>query len=249
MTQLQMDLLLNRAEGTYARLERCVPGTAFETLLPEVAKILRLSDQEWAAVWRYALTKEPPYPLQADQGLTIPGAWRGTLDSIGVMAYINDAGWGTVAFNKEFSLMFPRGEVPQNTMQWMLTCAEARDTLAQWGTQWAPTLIAQVRAAVALHSDNETLAELEWQILADPVSGPLYRAADEEAYVQPRADVARPLQHATYGLGWVTMCASSIFGAPGSRLMLLPFTTGPRPPALDSLRARPLGPHTGYFAA
>ncbi|MDJ0344815.1 XRE family transcriptional regulator [Streptomyces sp. H10-C2] len=242
LTQAHMDQLLCRAAGTYNRLER---GTAVpEVLLRDVARILRLTDQEWGALWRYAFAKEPPYPLDADLGLVIPGAWKVALRSIGSMAYITDRDWNVVDHNEAFSRMFLRRQVPHNTMRWMLTDAEARITLADWHTAWAPLLVAQLRAAVALDPESRTLITLHREVRADPVSGPIYEAAGGQAYIQPRAEAPRPLHHAELGPGWATMCAAGPFGSPGARCIIVLFDEGPPPPPRLPMRAEPLDAQT-----
>ena len=119
--------------------------------------------------------------------------------------------------------MFPNGDVPANTMRWMLLDACGRETLMDWHTAWAPMVLPQLRAALAARPDDEILRQIEKEVLADPETAALYDAG--ASHPHPDGD-ERPLLHALEGPGWVTMCAAQPMTAPGSRLMILVFQSG-----------------------
>jgi len=178
----------------------------------------------------YATGLPPAYPLDPRLGTAVPRPWERVLRGTGEMAYINDVAWDLVAYNEPLTRMFPRREVPGNTMRWMLLHPQARTTLVDWRNSWLPLLVPQLRAAVAANPHNRTLALLQADARRDPLVGAAYETPTTE-YMGPRAEGARPLLHAELGLGWATLCAAGPFGVPGGRLMFVLFDRGERPAA------------------
>ncbi|WP_418955235.1 helix-turn-helix domain-containing protein [Streptomyces tritici] len=227
LSQEQMDELLDRAPGTYNRFENGKLANPGNALLTDVARVLRLTEQEWAVLWRLARKESPPHALHRDSGMSVPGVWQRVVDQVtGAMAYINDAEWNVLAHNEEYRRLFPRSEPPGNTMRWMLLDPEARtEVLIDWGTRWAPVVMPQLRHAVKLRPHNAALARLEADVLDDPVAGPLYREASTAPIPYPDGS-ERPVRHAVHGPGWVTTCVAEPVTSPGARVMLLLFTPG-----------------------
>jgi hypothetical protein len=228
LTHEHMTRLLGWPDHKYGYVERGQLATIGTELLAPIARILHLDDHEWEAVVLYATGLRPEYPLDARLGTAVPRSWERVLRGTREMAYINDVAWDVVAYNQALTRMFPRREVPRNTMRWMLLHPEARTTLADWERSWLPLLVPQLRAAVAANPHNRTLARLQADARCDPV----VRAAFAEPvteYLGPRADGSRPLLHAELGLGWATMCAAGPLGVPGGRLMFVLFDRGERP--------------------
>jgi hypothetical protein len=241
ISQLQMDALLGRAAGTYGRLERgagITPG-----LLQDVAKALRLTEDEWRAVWHFAYSAEPPNPLHPSAGLVLPGEWQYALDAIGSAAYIIDREYRVVAHNAAFRAAFGAHRAPSNLLRWALTERESRGVLLDWRTAWAPGLFAQLRAALARHADSAALSALRADVLATDETARLYQAAGSAASAGPQATRPRPFRHAQLGTGWLTMCAAGPADAPGSRLTICHFgTTPPAPGTPMSARTAPVAP-------
>ncbi|MFC5722943.1 XRE family transcriptional regulator [Streptomyces gamaensis] len=226
LAQSQIDLLLHRTQGTYNRLETGAYPHPPEDLLRDVAVLLAFTEQEWTALWRYALHRDPPYPLHPETGTEVTRAWQEVVDGLSHMAYINDHSWRVIAHNRAFAEMFPRGEAPRNTMRWMVLDPEAREVLLEWRELWMPMVLPQLRAAVAAVPQDATLAALERDVLADPVVGPLYEAG-ATTRVHPDGD-ERPLLHARLGPGWVTMCSAEPRSSRRASLMVLVFRPGER---------------------
>ena len=147
LTQEQMDLLTDRTPGTFNRLENGRLASPSRALLERVAEILRLSEQEWTALWLYARGHHPPAPLSPESGLSVPGAWKEVVDGIGHMAYVNDASYNVLAHNAAFAGLFPGAVVPENIMRWTVLSPEARRTFPNWEHRWAPSVLPQLRAA------------------------------------------------------------------------------------------------------
>ncbi|MFJ7069592.1 helix-turn-helix domain-containing protein [Streptomyces sp. NPDC101115] len=225
LSQEQMDVLLTRTVGTYNRFENgqlANPGTDF---LTAVARTLRLDEQEWAFLWRLIRKEHPPHALHSSSGMSIAGVWQRIIDRVGdSVAFIHDAEWNVLAHNEEFRRLFPRGQAPANMMRYMLLDPEARtDVLIDWETQWVPAMMPHLKHAAELRPGNDGLARLERDVLADPVTGPLYR--DCASAPIPFYDGSElPLRHAVHGPGRLTTCLADLTAAPGARLNISLFT-------------------------
>ncbi|WP_030676568.1 helix-turn-helix domain-containing protein [Streptomyces sp. NRRL B-1347] len=234
LSQHQVDQLLHRTLGTYHRLESGNYPNPPTALLRDVARLFGLNEQEWVSLCRYALLQDPPGPLHLSSGKEVPGVWREAVNGISHIAYIADASWDMLVYNDACAAVFPGGEVPPNIMRWMVLSPAAREILLDWDTAWAPMLLPQLRGALATRPEDETLQQIEKEVLADPTAAPLYGA--DKPFPHPDGD-ERPLLHAELGPGWVTMCAAQPLTAPGARMMILVFHPGrervhPRAPML-----------------
>lgn len=239
LAQSDMDILLGRSIGTYGPIER--GQNAPEHLFELIARVLKLNHQEWNSLWRYAVGKEPPFALNTDLGLDVAGSWRLLVDATSAIAYVNDRDWNVLCWNEQVTRLFDGRPVPGNMMRWIMLDPHARTVLHEWDTYWAPAVVAELRAAHALHPESETLAKLVADVRADRLAGPVYEH-QHLPYVQPQADAPRPLLHPdpAVGLVWVYVCGAAIFGSPSARLMQFPLAPvdedgAPRP--LPWLRA------------
>ncbi|MER7112780.1 MmyB family transcriptional regulator [Streptomyces sp. NPDC000229] len=225
LSQAQIDQILHRAPDTYGRLESGRYPNPPVDLLQDVARLFRMNEQEWIALWRYALGQDPPRPLDFRSGEEVPAVWEEILACVSHPAYINDRSWNVLAHNGLFEGLFPGRRVPANAMRWMTVEPDARTVLTDWETAWAPVVLPQLRVALAADPSDKTLCAIEQDVLADPVAAPLYESAS--AYSHLDGD-ERPFTHPTLGQGWVTMCAAQPLAAPGSRLIMLVFHPGAR---------------------
>lgn len=223
LSQQQVDELTSRAQHTYNRLETGSMTSPAVDYLRQVARLFGLNEQEWVSLCRYAGIGDPPGPLNQSSGLEVPGVWQEAVDGISHMAYVTDASWNLLAHNEPWADLFPGGRIPGNTMRWMLLDAEARDVLLEWKTVWAPLVLPQLRAALAVRPDDETLRQIEKEIVADPDLAPIWGAGG--AHIHPDGD-ERPILHAAHGPGHVTMCAAQPLTAPGARLIILLYHPG-----------------------
>ncbi|WP_411574121.1 helix-turn-helix domain-containing protein [Streptomyces fradiae] len=227
LSQEQMDVLLTRTPGTYNRFENghlANPGT---DLLTSVARTLRLDEQEWAFMWLITRKENPPHVLHGCSGTSIAEAWQRITDHIhGALAYVNDAEWNVLVHNEDFRRLFPRGQAPANVMRWMLLDPEARtDVLMHWETHWVPAMMPHLKHSVELRPDNLALGRLAYDVLNDPVTGPLYRR--HAAAPIPYFDGSElPIRHAVHGPGWLTTCLAEPVTAPGARINLSFYTPG-----------------------
>ncbi|MEU1327202.1 helix-turn-helix transcriptional regulator [Streptomyces microflavus] len=223
LTQYQVDELTGRTGGTYRRLESGRYPNPPADYLRAVAALFALNEQEWTSLCRYAGIGDPPGPLTPASGKQVPGVWQEAVDGMHHPAYITDASWELIAHNAPFAALFPGGQVPRNTMRWMVLEPAGRHMLTDWHTAWAPLVLPQLRAALAARPDDPILRGLEEEVLNDPDCAPIWTGS--VAHIHPDGD-ERPLLHAEAGPGWVTMCAAQPMAAPGARLIVLIFHAG-----------------------
>jgi transcriptional regulator with XRE-family HTH domain len=240
LSQQQVDELTDRATHTYSRLETGRYPNPPVGYLRQVARLFGLNEQEWSSLCRYAGIGDPPGPLSSLSGLEVPGVWQEAVDGISHMAYVTDASWNMLAYNDRWAELFPGGRAPANLMRWMLLDPDARAALLHWRTVWAPRVVPQLRAALALRPEDETLLRIAEEAAADPELLPLWRSGG--AHIHPDGD-ERPVRHARHGPGYVTLCAAQPMTAPGSRLMILIFRGSPRQSRPGALPLR--APHLG----
>lgn len=224
LTQPQLDQLLARGRHAYHFLENGRIQNPPVDLLRDLAKLLRLTEDEWVMLHRYARGQEPPGPLDPDAGYQVLGTWKRAVEGMDHMAYVCDAAWNVLAYNPQFVGMFPDRQVPDNVLRWMCLSVEARAVLTDWTTAWAPRIFPQLRAALAAGGDPY-LQQLEADVLADPITAPLYQ--EPGVVNHPDGDV-RPFDHPIHGPGWITICSAAPHSSPGARLVILVFWEGER---------------------
>ncbi|MFB7592324.1 helix-turn-helix transcriptional regulator [Streptomyces sp. NPDC056169] len=223
LSQQQVDELTGRPANTYYRLEAGrYPNPPIDYLV-QVGRLFGLNEQEWGILCQLAGIGNPPHPLNPSSGLEVAGVWQEALDGISHPAYVNDASWDLLAYNQAFADLFPGGQVPTNTMRWMLLDPDGRQMLLQWKEVWAPLVVPQLRAALVPRSDDQTLLQIAKEVVADPDLAPLWEGSG--AHIHPDGD-ERPIHHALKGPGHVTMCAAMPLGAPGARLIVLIYHPG-----------------------
>ncbi|MFF5768789.1 hypothetical protein ACFY8F_40530 [Streptomyces tanashiensis] len=120
--------------------------------------------------------------------------------------------------------MFPGEQAPTNMMRWLLLDPVARtEVLLQWETRWAPAVMPHLRHAADLNPQVPALADLERDILNDPVAGPVYRRC-APAPVPHFDGEELPFSHPVHGPGHLINCLAEPVSSPGVRLMIAFFT-------------------------
>ncbi|MCG7202309.1 XRE family transcriptional regulator [Streptomyces arenae] len=215
-----MDKLLNRADKTYGRFERAKLTHPPEDFLSDVGRLLRMTSDEYTTMWLLARGHKPTRTLEEDV-TPVSAMWQEACDGQRHMMYVTDLAWTVVAYNTAFADMFNSRQVPANTATWMLLTEEARHTLKGWRGIWAPSVSAQIQAALVEYPDNAVLQQIDDEVRADPVAGPIYSRPDVGS-IAPDG-VVRPFHHPLYGSGRVKMVASAPFSSPGARAIIVIF--------------------------
>ncbi|MFI1970569.1 helix-turn-helix domain-containing protein [Streptomyces cinnamoneus] len=245
LSQAHMDQLTHRSPGTYGRLERGFLENPSPEYLHAIARILRLSEQEWEVLCGYARGERPPFPLAKDPG--VPQVWADVVSSLSSMAYLCDYAGNILAYNAPFTRLFPGRRVPVNSLWWMVFSDDARNTvLMDWENSWAPVLVPQIRAAAARYKSDPTLLQLKDRCLADPRTRDLYRGVPN-GHAHPDGD-EKPLYHTESGPGWVHTCVSVPLSSPEVRLFVLQFRKNGQPrPGRPRLRNADVDDITAFF--
>ncbi|MEU8682904.1 helix-turn-helix domain-containing protein [Streptomyces sp. NPDC048611] len=227
LSQEQLDQVAGYAVRTYNRLVNGKIDDPSFDLLRAYARALRLTEQEWVAMCRFARGDDPTAPLHPRSGKDVPGMWADAVDGIRHMAYVTDQSYNLLAHNTVFAALFADRQPPPNMMEWMLLHPAARHTLTDWATVWAPYVLPQLRGARAILPDDCTLAAIEQAVIADPDCGPMY---EERTTAQVHPDgQERPLLHPLLGPGWANICAAEPLSSPNARLMIVMFYPGVGP--------------------
>jgi hypothetical protein len=238
LAQHHVDHIAGYAAGTYNKLINGALRDPDPKMLEAYARALRMSEQEWHAMYRYARQETPPFALHPKSGFEVPGCWAPAVASIGAIAYVTDCSYNVLATSRRFDEIFT-GDLtrPTNMMEWMLTSQDARKILGDWRNAWAPYVAPQLRAARAALPNDATLAAVERKVLADPEAGAIYAGEQSTGKVHPDGN-ERPLNHPLYGPGWASICAAEPLASPLARLMIILYQPGDQPHArLPHLRA------------
>lgn len=234
LAQEQIDQATHRVRGTYNKLIKGKLKNPRFDYLRSLATLLRLTEQEWVAMCRFARSNDPDNPLHFRSGLEVPGMWQDAIDGIRHMAYVTDQSYRRLGNNEAFAGLFPHTGPPTDMMRWMCLDDEARGTddgkpgvLTDWETVWAPYVLPQLRAARAALPDDPHLAHTEQLVIADPRAGALYERR-ETAQVHPDGQ-ERPVLHPTLGPCWAQICAAEPLSSPNARVMIVMLYPGATP--------------------
>ncbi|MFF3957420.1 XRE family transcriptional regulator [Streptomyces sp. NPDC001890] len=221
LTQNDMDILLKRSGRTYNRLECGQLRFPPDDYLVSVGRLLNLTADEYTMLWLLARGHRPTHPLHPPTGLAGPELWQEACDGQRHMMYVTDLAWTLLAHNSAFADMFAHGVAPANTARWMLLTEEGRTTLMDWETTWAPSLSAQLQAALAENPSSEVLQKIDADVRADAVAGPIYNSVTTPS-IAPDG-VVRRLRHPLYGPGAAKMVAANPYASPGARMIIVIF--------------------------
>ncbi|MFE0178552.1 XRE family transcriptional regulator [Streptomyces sp. NPDC059002] len=222
VTCQQIDEVMGAEAGTYSAVEdgSWVPPQEY---MRDLARILKLSEGEYALLHHELYSMDPPMsPVADDPALPSP-AWQEVIETSNGMAYLSDRSWNVRLYNPAFAAMFPSGQPPQNTMEWTILDDEARDDiLIDWESIWAPFALSRFQAALRAFPDDPGLNSTAEQILADPRARRIYEDPRTREST-PAAEDIRPMRHAVHGVGQVRLFMAQPDGAPGSLVVTMRF--------------------------
>jgi transcriptional regulator with XRE-family HTH domain len=197
LSQEDMARLIEVSSVWYGRLERGEPAGYSADFMNRAALALRLNDDERMLLYLYAVGHEPaPRGMRSNVVLTEP--LERVVQTQPWPAYISDASWDVVTYNKHMLDWFPwvGSGLENNIMRWVFTYPDAREQLYRWDTDWAPLMLAQMRVANARQPDNMRLGQLIREILE--VNPDARRLWEHESMVYVHPDGDRRKLHLPY---------------------------------------------------
>lgn len=183
VSQEQIAHLIGCSTQWYSRLELGRLQNYADDFLKAVARVLHLTANETRLLF-LLVGKEPPTPpCQAAADSLQP-----VLRAQPFPAYLSDPAWGLVDYNEPMCALFPWVQQDDaNVMRWVFTDPAARRRLHRWDTEWAPQMLAQIRAEQLRYSDDDRLHNLIREILeANPDARRLWQ--QPLAYFHPDGD-------------------------------------------------------------
>lgn len=157
--------LVGVSTAWYARLERGERGNYSDALLDRAARVLQLSEDEHATLFRLAVGREPLLRPRVDPAVVDPTS-RHFVEQQPFPACLTDGCWNVVAYNALMTELFPTFGCEHNLMRWVLTYRAAQLQLVDWETTWAPRMLGQLRLAVSRWPEDQRLADLAKEILS-----------------------------------------------------------------------------------
>src|ERR1700761_1801594 len=190
LTQQDMDVLIGRELGTYTRLERGLRAEIHPDLLRRIAAVLHFDEREWGALWLalYGQQPSPSLALHPGDASAVPAIWRTVVDTSPLAAYLNDLAWDMIHFNAGAERMWGAGNVPGNTILWILGDRTARDrVMTDWAADWGRIGVAQLANALHAYPHHPRLLEIKHTVLRDNAVHRLWRER-ADPYLHPDGD-------------------------------------------------------------
>lgn len=147
----------------YGSLERGEVANYSPSLLARTAYALRMTEAERRMLY-LVLGYDPPRIERSDNEVS-ESLYR-TLQEVSWPAYISDGAWNFLAYNGPFVDWSPWISYVSNVMLFVFTYPQARVQLADWETDWAPAMLAQLRFAHVHFPDDDRVTDLLEKILA-----------------------------------------------------------------------------------
>lgn len=164
VSQEDMARFIGVSSVWYGKLERGERLHYSDDFLGRVAIALRLNDDERMTLYLYSVGREPA-PRRRSSSLVVTKGLEKIVQEQPWPTYISDDAWDVVTYNSHAKEWFPWIDWENNVMRWVFTYPEAKQQLYNWGSDWAPLMLAQMRVAHAREPDNMRLADLIQEIL------------------------------------------------------------------------------------
>ncbi|MBM2623879.1 helix-turn-helix domain-containing protein [Actinoplanes sp. LDG1-06] len=216
VSQEQVAALIGYSTHWYSRLELGDQQNYSSDFLRRVAHVLRLSADEMRLLFLLAGKQLPTSTRR-----TTPDGLEPVLDAQPWPTYLSDEAWDLVGHNEQMRSWFPWVvQDDANVMRWVFTYPEARQQLVRWETEWAPQMLAQMRAGQLRYPDNQRLHSVITEILDvnkdarelwEKPLAKFHPDGDRRSLYLPRHREPHPIQ----------VVALEPFRAPGHRLVML----------------------------
>ena len=187
VSQEDMARLIGVSSVWYGKLERGERLHYSDDFLDRVVIALRLNDDERMTLYLYSVGREPA-PRQRSSSFVVTEVMKQIVQEQPWPTYISDESWDVVTCNDHVRKWFPWIEWENNVMRWVFTYPEAKQQLYNWGTDWAPLMLAQMRVAHAREPGNVRLANLIQEILSVNEDARRMWESEPAVYVHPDGD-------------------------------------------------------------
>jgi len=165
VTQDDLARLLGVSPTWYRNLERGVLTYYSDRFLNSVADVLQLDPDERHVLFRLAVGHQPPHEPERPSTVITD-----TLDEIVQTqpwpTYIVDAAWDVHVYNRAMDQWFPHLRQVGNIMRLAFCVPDTGRQLVDFEHDWAPSLVGQMRGALARWPDNTRLTQLIADVLA-----------------------------------------------------------------------------------
>lgn len=152
----------------YRALERGREASYSADFLDRLSSVLRLSRAERHALYLKVLGRQPAPSLpETDAAGEMDGTLQQFIDNQGLNpAFVSDLAWNILGSNEAFRQWFPWTASQANLMRWAFLCTDAKEQLVNWRDSWARTYLGQLRYARIQFPQDESLRQLEEEVLA-----------------------------------------------------------------------------------
>jgi transcriptional regulator with XRE-family HTH domain len=232
ISQEQLGFLLGRSGRWYGALERGEMDNPSTGLLEDVARALSMTDEERAALYLYAIGRQPETVHRTDAAADCDAAWRTVVSHVTAPAMVTDVRARAVAWNTEFREVFGT-DWPSfaqtyggDLLRWGLTHTPVRDRLlVDWADSWAPALLTALHVALARLPGDPGLRALQQQVAEDPLLGS--EGAERFLSVYGPGTWRQTVRHPRHGPTTYTSLTASAHGSSGLALVVwLPEVAG-----------------------
>jgi len=187
VTQHDLATLLDVSPTWYRNLERGVPSNYGDAFLTNVADVLHLDPDERDVLFRLAAGHPPPQQTPAP-ATVITDSLDEIVHAQPWPTYIVDAAWDVHVHNHAMDRWFPQLRRVANIMRLAFCIPDTSRQLLDFEHDWAPSMIGQMRGALARWPTNTRLTELITDVLA---ANPHARHLWQEPVVRTHADGER----------------------------------------------------------
>ncbi|MGW2331604.1 helix-turn-helix transcriptional regulator [Streptomyces sp. NPDC001700] len=168
LSQADVARLANVSVRWYRSLERGKDANYSADFLDRLSYVLRLSRAERHALYLKVLGRPPAPPATPEAGAVgeMDGLLQRFIDNQSPNpAYVSDLAWNILGTNDALRQWFPWTAHQANLMRWAFTRPEAKHQLVNWRDEWVRTYLGQIRYARIQFPENESLRQLESDIL------------------------------------------------------------------------------------
>jgi len=214
----------------YRTLERGVQAGYSQAFLDRVARVLHLDSHERQVLYLLATGRaaaaQPASPADA-----VSDALASWVHTQPCPAYIIDEAWDVHLRNRAMDDWFPHLRQVDNIMR-LVFCTDTRQQLVDFAQSWAPSLVGQLRGALARWPNNPRLIQLITDVLDTNEHA---RSLWHQPVVRVHADGER---RRLYPAHTSTACdieiiTVSLFRAENLRMIALGTVPAPAPPAIE----------------